>query len=198
MKKVELKDIRELLIVVDMVNGFVREGAMADSYIANIIPTIEKMVNKFLSEDGKAVIFIKDNHEEDASEFLRYPKHCVIGTSEAELVHELIPYEEYGYVYSKNSTSAIFAPYFLNDINRMENLERVCVVGCCTDICVNNLVIPLQNYFDQFNKKVEIIVPKDAVETYDGPNHNRNEWNNKAFDFINQSGIKLVNTYEKI
>jgi len=45
---------------------------------------------------------------------------------------------------------------------------------------------------------VEIIVPKDAVETYDGPNHNRDELNNKAFDFMNQAGIKLVNTYEKI
>ena len=197
MRKEELKKIRELLIVVDMVNGFVREGAMADPYIEHIIPNIEKMVKEFLNEEGHAAIFIKDNHEEDCKEFLRYPKHCVIGTSEALLVDELIPYEEYGYVYPKNSTSAIFAPNFLDDISKMENLEKVYGVGCCTDICVNNLVVPLQNYFDQEDRNVEIIVPMDSVETYDADFHRRDEWNNKAFDFMKQAGIKLVKTYKK-
>ena len=196
MKKEKLKKIRELLIVVDMVNGFVKEGAMADNYISHIIPNIEKMVKEFLNEEGKAVIFIKDNHEENASEFLRYPKHCVIGTNEANLVDELVPYEEYSYVYSKNSTSAIYAPNFLDDISKMENLEKVYGTGCCTDICVTNLVIPLQNYFDQSDKNVEIIVPKDSVETYDAPFHNRDEWNKKAFEFMNQAGIKLTIFYK--
>ena len=197
MKKEKLEKIRELLIVVDMVNGFVREGAMADPYIAHIIPTIEKMVNEFLSEDGKAVALIKDNHEEDAREFLRYPKHCVIGTKEADLVDELIPYEKFGYVYPKNSTSAMFAPGFIPDIDKMKNLERVYGVGCCTDICDTNLFIPLQNYFDQMDRDIEIIVPQDGVETYDAPYHNRDEWNNKAFDFMRQAGIKLVKQYKK-
>ena len=49
MKKVELEKIKELLIVVDMVNGFVREGAMADSYIEHIIKPIEHMINEFLN-----------------------------------------------------------------------------------------------------------------------------------------------------
>lgn len=197
MKKEKLKEIRDLLIVVDMVNGFVREGAMADPYIEHIIPRIENMVKEFLEEDGKAVAFIKDNHEENCREFLRYPKHCVIGTNEAELVDELLPYEKYGYVYPKNSTSAIFAPGFLTDIDQMENLERVYGVGCCTDICDLNLLIPLQNYFDQMDRDIKIIVPQDAVETYDAPYHNRDEWNNKAFDFMNQAGIKLVKKYMK-
>ncbi|MEE1003707.1 MAG: hypothetical protein U0L17_08230, partial [Acutalibacteraceae bacterium] len=43
------------------------------------------------------------------------------------------PYEKYGYVYPKNSTSAIFDPNFLNDIEGMELLEKVYGVGCCTD-----------------------------------------------------------------
>lgn len=196
MKKEELKKIRELLIVVDMVNGFVREGMMADPYIEHIIPEIKNLVDEFLNEDGKAVAFIKDNHEENCREFLRYPKHCVIGTNEAELVDELRPYEKYGYVYPKNSTSAIFAQNFLNDIEGMELLEKVYGVGCCTDICDMNLAIPLQNYFDEMNRDIKIIIPENAVETYDAPNHNRNEWNKKAFDFMNQAGITLVKKYE--
>lgn len=197
MKKVELEKIKELLIVVDMVNGFVREGAMADSYIEHIIKPIEHMINEFLNKEEKAVAFIKDNHEENCREFLRYPKHCIIGTTEAELVEELKKYEKHGYVYPKNSTSAIFAKGFLSDIEKMNQLEKVYGVGCCTDICDINLLIPLQNYFDQQDRNVEIIVPQDAVETYDAPYHNREEWNNKAFDFMNQAGIKLIKTYKK-
>ena len=34
----ELKNIETLLINVDMVNGFAKQGAMADSYIEHIIP----------------------------------------------------------------------------------------------------------------------------------------------------------------
>ena len=37
--KEKLENIKYLLIVVDMVNGFVREGAMASQNIEHIIPS---------------------------------------------------------------------------------------------------------------------------------------------------------------
>ena len=37
-KMKEWKEIEKLLINVDMVNGFVKKGAMADSYIEHIVP----------------------------------------------------------------------------------------------------------------------------------------------------------------
>lgn len=108
-----MKDIEKIergLFVIDMVNGFVREGAMADPSIAGIIPEVEKLVEEFLKH-GDGVFFIKDAHEKDCAEFKRYPNHCIKETSEARLVDELIPYEKYAAgVYEKNSTSAIFAP----------------------------------------------------------------------------------------
>ena len=79
----------------------------------------------------------------------------------------------------------------------MKNLNRIVVTGCCTDICVTNLVIPLRNYLDQENRNVEIIVPQDAVETYDAPTHKADEWNKKAFEFMEQGGITLVKTMER-
>ena len=30
-----------------------------------------------------------------------------------------------------------------------KNVEEIEVVGCCTDICVLNLALPLKNYFNQ-------------------------------------------------
>ena len=189
------ENLEKLLIVVDMVNGFVRKGAMADPYIERIIPENVRLVKEFLRKKY-GVAFIKDNHNEDCAEFKRYPKHCVIGTPEADLVDELMPFEKDGFVYPKNSTSTIFAPNFLNDIEAMKALREVIITGCCSDICVMNLAIPLQNYFDQMDKTIQITIPENAVETYDGITHERDEWNNKAFNLMNQAGIKLVKKYE--
>ncbi len=193
MKK-ELEELKQLLIIVDMVNGFVKEGAMADKKIAHIIPEQLRLI-KMILEKNEGLAFIKDNHELGCREFERFPIHCVIGTEEAELVDELKPYEKEALVYSKNSTSAIFAPNFMKDIQRMKNLKEVIITGCCTDICDMNLAIPLQNYFDQNNQKVDIIVPTNAVETYDAPYHNRDEYTKMAYKFLEQSGIQLVKKY---
>lgn len=179
----------KLLIVVDMVNGFVREGAMADPYIEHIIPEIKRLVE---NNKSNKTIFIKDCHEEMAVEFLAYPKHCLKGTSESELVDELKEFETKENTYEKNSTSAMFAENFLEDISKMENLKEVTVVGCCTDICVLNLALPLKNYFNQNDKNIEIYVPQNAVETYDAPNHNRKEYNEMAFKLLTQAGIKVI------
>ena len=53
-----MNDVNEILIIVDMVNGFVREGAMADKYIEHIIPEQIKLINNL--DDMKQLIFIKD------------------------------------------------------------------------------------------------------------------------------------------
>ena len=192
--KKRLEEYKKLLVVVDMVKGFVNIGPMADPTINIITPEIVKMINEFL-DNNEAVAFIKDNHEEDALEFKKYPPHCVIGTDEADLIDELQPYEKNVLVYPKNSTSTMFAPNFINDIEMMKNLREVIVTGCCTDICVMNLVIPLINYFDQLNKDVSVIVPKYAVETYNAPYHTRREWNEKAYEFMKQAGAELPKKY---
>ena len=193
MKK-ELEELKKLLIIVDMVNGFVKEGNMADPSIAHIIPEQRRLIEQFFKE-REGIAFIIDCHEEKCSEFKKFPIHCVKGTSEAELVAELKQYKKECLVYLKNSTSTIFAPNFMNDIEKMKKLREVVITGCCTDICVTNLAIPLQNYFDQKDLDVKIIVPTNAVETYDAPYHNREEYNNMAFKFLEQAGIHLVKSY---
>ena len=80
----------------------------------------------------------------------------------------------------------------MTDLEKMKKLRKVIVTGCCTDICIMNLVIPLINYFDEQNRDVEVIVQIDAVETYDAPNHNRKEYNEIAFKLLTQAGIKVI------
>lgn len=192
--KREMLNSKKVLVVVDMVNGFIREGNMADLRIEHIISETKRLVADFLAQ-GNPVIYITDCHKKDSTELKRYPEHCIDETSESEVVDELKEYLPEVTVVKKNSTSAIFAKGFLETINSLENLEEVVAVGCCTDICVTNLVIPLANYFDEANKIIKITVPKNAVETYDAPIHPADEYNDMAFKFMAQTGINLVEKY---
>lgn len=190
----DYKDINELIVVVDVINGFLNEGNMKDEYIYHIVDGIDKLVKKYVESKDKEVIYIKDSHKKDSLEFKKFPLHCLENTSESEMVDELKKYESQVRSYKKNSTSAIFAKGLLEDINKMNNLKRVTIVGCCSDICVINFAIPLTNYFDEYNKEIEVIVLEDLIETYDSINHNRDEYNELTIKLLKQAGIKVLNS----
>ena len=194
MNKVKnLKVYKGMLIVVDMVNGFVREGVLHDEEIASVIPRQIELIKEAKAR-GDLIVFIKDTHDEDAVEFRRFggTKHCVRGTSEANLVDELLPFEndEDTIAIEKNSTSFMEAPEFRNLIAGLQNVERVDVVGCCTDICDFNGTMGLANYFDQENRNVEINVHTDAVATY--AQDARKNYVDAAYLLMEQQGIQLV------
>ena len=188
------EDIEKMLIVVDMVNGFVKEGAMATPYMEKLIPEIKKLIEYFNSKN-EGVIFVKESHDEGCSEFDKFPAHCIKGTYEAQIIDEFTKYLDDAFIFEKNSTSAIFAPNFIETINMMSNLKEVVITGGCTDICSMNVALPLANYFDQINKDVKVILPRNANDTYDAPNHSRDEFNDMAYRFMLQAGIKVVDKY---
>lgn len=188
----DLEKMKDLLIVVDMINGFVKEGALADSYIQHIVPKIERLVKEYVEGETCEVAFIRDAHSEDSPEFDRFPIHCLHESYESELVDALKPYEKLGRTYLKNSRSFMFAPNFINDLRQMRQLRQIIVTGCCTDLCVLDGVLPLVNYFDENNQKVEVVVDRNMVETYDNPNHERNEFNGMALKLMLQEGVKII------
>lgn len=188
-----LKVYKGMLIVVDMVNGFVREGVLHDEKIADVIPRQLELVKEAKSR-GDLIVFIKDTHDENAIEFKRFgnTKHCVRGTSEAELVDEFREFENDDDTISieKNSTSFMEAPEFREMIGQLTNVERVDVIGCCTDICDFNGTMGLANYFDQNNRDVEINVHTDAIATY--AQDARSNYVEAACLLMEQQGIQLV------
>ena len=194
MNKVKnLKVYKGMLIVVDMVNGFVREGVLHDEKIADVIPRQIELIKEAKAR-GDLIVFIKDTHDEDAVEFKRFggTKHCVRGTNEANLVDELLPFEndEDTISIEKNSTSYMEAPEFRELIAGLTNLERVDVVGCCTDICDFNGTMGLANYLDQNNRNVDLRVHTDAVATY--AQETRQNYVEAANLLMEQQGIQLV------
>ncbi len=192
-----LENVRRLYIFVDTTNAFSREGLLADPYVLHTVPELVSIAKIAITDEKGKLMFIIDFHTKDSVEFDRYPKHSVEGTKEVKVISELETYAKDALIFRKNSTSAIFSKGFIETILKMVSLEEVVIVGWDTDICVMNLAIPLQNLFDELNRRVKIIIPKNAVETYDAPNHNRDEYNEMAFKFMNQAGIKVVKKLER-
>ena len=59
MKIKNLEVYEKCLIVVDMVNGFVREGVLHDEAIARTIPSQTKLIKEY-QKKRELVVFIKD------------------------------------------------------------------------------------------------------------------------------------------
>lgn len=188
-----LKVYETALIVVDMVNGFVNEGVLHDKNIRKIVPRQLELLEE-AEKKGSLIILVKDTHNKNATEFKRFGNttHCIQGTSEAELIDELKPFEQKDNVITveKNSTSLMESPEFREIVRQAENLKEVNFVGCCTDICVFNGAMGLANYYDQWNRDVTINVHEDAIATYS--EDERGEYIESAKLLMKLQGINLV------
>lgn len=193
MQKIKNLEVYEnMFIIVDMVNGFVREGVLHDKEIAKVIPRQIELI-KGAKNKGSLIVFIKDTHDKNAAEFMRFgnTEHCVRGTSEAEIVDELLPFvDDDTIVIEKNSTSFMEAPMFRRVAHKATNIKKVEVVGCCTDICDFNGLMGYANFSDEHNRGIEFILHTDAVATY--AEGTRQNYVDAAFLLMEQQGIQLV------
>ncbi len=182
--------MKNLLIVVDMVNGFINEGALADMRINTIIPSIVRKLER-AKENGDMIIAFKDTHEENDEEFKLFPPHCVIGSNECELVKELKPYENQMLVINKNTTNG-FNTNMMKTIlenNRFDNIE---ITGCCTDICVSALTQSLVKYFAENKIDTKIHISENSVDTFNAPNHDADKINAQTLKELEEIGVSIA------
>ncbi|MEW5806670.1 MAG: isochorismatase family cysteine hydrolase [Acidobacteriota bacterium] len=137
--------MKKVLIVVDMLNGFLKPGAFLycgdDS--RRIIPFVREMVQQY-SDAGNPVIFLADNHNPGDPEFTVYPPHCLKGTEEACVIDELKDLARKEILIPKTR----FSGFYGTDLDKiLEEIkpELVEVVGVCTNICVLYTVEGLRN-----------------------------------------------------
>ena len=141
--------MKKLLIIVDMVNGFVKDGPMADNFINNITPNIINLIQEFNKNEDE-IISIQEGHSNNSKEFESFPPHCILGTNEAELIDELLPYKDNMKIIRKNSTSGFVTKEFINYIEENKtDIQEIVITGCCTDICVMNLALPLKHFINE-------------------------------------------------
>lgn len=158
-----------VIIVVDVLNGFCVRGNLASERLARVIPGIrDHLASEMLA--GSKAIFLADTHVANDPEFAMFPPHCIAGSGEEEIVAELQPFAQQALVVRKTRFSGFYGTN-LGDLLLDLKPETVEVVGVCTDICVLHTVADLRNL------DYPVVVHRDLVETYDGPGHDGDQVN---------------------
>lgn len=177
-----------LVVFVDIINGFINEGAMSDKRIGSIIEPNAALLRK-CKDAGIAAAAFADCHKENAAEFVSFPPHCIEGTSESEIVEELSRTGGYTLI-PKNSTNGFHEQAFRELLT--PETDTFIVTGDCTDICVLQFCLSLKTYFTSRNRTVKIIIPISCVETYDADYHGSDFANIAAYKLLKDSGIEFV------
>ncbi len=186
----ELEPSSTAFAAVDIINGFIREGAMSSSDIESIIDPSVRLLSE-CKRLGMPCIAFADCHEKGCAEFDSFPEHCVKNTSESELVDELKAVGGYTLI-EKNSTNGCHEKAFYDFLEQHKGINTFIVCGDCTDICVMQFCLSLKTLFNKENMPLRIVVPVNAVETYDAPQHNAVFANISAYKLMKDCGICFV------
>jgi nicotinamidase-related amidase len=159
------------VISADLLVGFCYEGALASPRIAGVVPNAAELMNRAYDLGVRHFALLQEYHTHDALEFEQFGPHCIRGTHEAETVEALasLPFADLFNIIHKNSLH----PALDTDMDRWlaerPGLNTFVAVGDCTDLCIYQLVMHLKLKANAANKRVNVIVPANCVQTYDLP-----------------------------
>src|SRR5205085_5836937 len=167
----EAQQGRVALLSVDMTNGFCHEGALSSPRVNGIIPAVVAAFKGAYAIGVRDFVLPQDCHTHNAVEFADFPPHCEVGTSEANTIPELagLPFANHYTIVPKNAINAFINTSLGEWLDAHRNLSAVVVVGDCTDLCVHQVAMYLKLYANAHNLKMRVIVPENAVQTYDMP-----------------------------
>ncbi len=162
---------RTVIISVDVINGFCREGVLAGPRVAAIVAPVVSLFERAWSHGVHHILLAQDTHDEAAVEFGAWPMHCVGGTAESDSVDEIkaLPFYDQMVILPKNSTMTQINTGLETWMSAHPEVDTYIVVGDVTDICVYLLATFLRAHANAFQLKRRVIVPVDCVETYHRP-----------------------------
>ena len=127
---------KKALVVVDMLNDFVRPGAPLEvPETRAILPALRRRIRKARRE-GELVAYVCDAHRKDDPEFARmgWPPHAVEGTPGAAVVAAIAP--EPGDVVVEKRTYSGFYGTTLHFALRRHGIRNLTLAGCVSNICI--------------------------------------------------------------
>lgn len=189
-KSSELNSFDTVMVMVDIINGFIYEGALCDRSIEEIIEPAAELLEK-CCEKGIDVLAFADCHCESSEEFSAFPEHCVEGSSESEIVDRIASIGGYRLI-RKNSVNGFHAKGFQQYLSEHPEKTRIIVCGDCTDICVLNFCLSVKTWLNENNIKNEVIVMVGISDTYGASGHDKELMNAAAFKIMKTCGIKLA------
>ncbi len=153
--------MQRALLVIDMLNDFVRPGAPLEvAQNREILPALQqRLLNA--RRDGTPVIYVSDAHTEDDPEFSRmgWPPHAVRGTEGARIISELAPVAEE--IQIGKTTYSGFNGTRLEEALKKLGIEELVLTGCVSNICI------LYTAADAVMKGYRVIVPTDCIAHLD-------------------------------
>lgn len=126
--------MKQILIVVDMQKDFI-DGSLGTSEAVAILPKVAEKMRTFEGE----VIFTRDTHAPDYMNTLEGKNlpvpHCIRDTAGWEIAPELTALRE-GAIIDKPTFGSVELGQMLVTANDADPIEKITLVGLCTDICV--------------------------------------------------------------
>ena len=156
-------ETRSALLVIDMLNDFVLEGAPLE------VPSAREIISKIkrrISEErrrGSLIIYICDAHEPQDEEFKVWQPHAIKGTPGARVIDEIAPQK--GDIIVEKTRYSGFYKTELEKILSDRGIKQLVIVGILTNICV------FFTAADAVMRGFEVIVPKDCVTSIDERDH---------------------------
>jgi len=178
------------LVIMDMVNGFARKGPLYSPRVEALIPRIVEIMKKAHAL-GIPQIAFADCHSEHCPEFDSFPGHCLRGDTESEIVDEIKDHTWLN-VIPKNSTNGFLEADFQKWLKNNHKVNNFIIVGDCTDICVEQFALTLKANFNKNDRKSRVIVPMNAVDTFDSGAHPGDLMHVLALFKMISSGVEVV------
>lgn len=128
--------MKQALLIIDMLNDFVRPGAPLEVPRARgIVPELQRRLAE-ARERGDEVIYVCDSHAPEDREFSRmgWPPHAVRGTEGAQVIAELAPLP--GEPVVRKTTYSAFQASALEGVLRSLQIKELILAGCVTNICI--------------------------------------------------------------
>lgn len=143
------------LIIADMLNDFVYEGAPLE------VPSARVIINNIRREIQKArkkqipIIYCCDAHKKEDPEFELWPSHAVKGTEGSRVIEQLKPQKE-DYVIEKASYSCFYKTS-LDKLLKQLNRTHLIITGVVTNICI------LYTAAEAYMRGYKVIIPQNCV-----------------------------------
>ena len=159
------------LISIDVINGFCKSGPLASERVGRIARPVAEVFERAYALSVRHFALTQDTHDPNTPEFQVYPPHCVRGTDESEAVDELkaLPFFSDVAVFPKNSISSTIGTELGAWLKERPQVDRFVVVGDCSDLCTYQAAMALRLEANAANLARRVIVPADAVDTFDTP-----------------------------
>jgi len=159
------------VLSVDVIKGFCTIGPLASPRVNAIVEPVVRILKRSRELGVRNILLLQDAHEPDAVEFGQFPPHCIRGSEEAEPVPEImaLPFFEELPLLEKNSIHSGMNTGLNAWLLQHPEVSTFLVLGDCTDLCTYQLAMHLRLEGNALQLERRVIVPVEAVDTYDMP-----------------------------